>query len=167
MLAIAPALPVPPFAGTPTGTDYANIHDTPTRTTGTVPGTVTGQRSLDADLYLFRLGPYFDYRLTRKTSVQAGVGVAALVADSEFSFSEATTTALGTIARNGHSSETDVLFGPYLMGQFITEFSDQVQFFAGVQYYVLGDTSLTAGSKQAVLKMDQSLFVHAGLGFSF
>lgn len=162
-----PTLPNPPFAGTPTGTDYAAIHDTPTRTTGPVAGTVTGQRNLDADLYLFRLGPYLDYRLTRKISVQAGVGVAAVVTDSEFSFAEATTTAVGTIQRNGYSSETDVRFGPYLMGQVITALTDRVQIFAGVQFYMLGETSLTAGSKQAVLKLDESLFVHAGLGFSF
>lgn len=159
-------LPAPPFAGSPNGQN-AVIDETPVRTQGYVPGTISGSRNLHASLYSFRLGPYVDYRLTPYTSLQLGAGAAVVLVDSRFSFDETTTTAYGAIRRSGNASETEATFGPYLMGQFITEFAHNTHFFAGVQFYMLDDTSLLAGSKQATIKMDEALFVHAGISFGF
>ena len=97
----------------------------------------------------------------------AGSGAAAVIVDSRFSYAETITTGFGTFRRQGHVSDTDVRFGPYLMGQFITEFARHTFLFAGVQFYMLDESSLTDGRKEATLNLDRSLFVHAGLGFSF
>ena len=159
--------PAAPYRGSFNGPNTL-IDETPNRRTTTpVAATVAGYRRLTSDVYLFRLGPYFDYRLTPQTSLQAGVGAALALVDSRFSFKETTSTALGAIPRYGETSDTAARFGPYLMGQFITEFAKRTYLFAGVQFYMLGDDSLKVGSKEVELDFKQSLFVHAGLGFSF
>ncbi len=83
-------LPAAPYNGSFTGPG-AVIGTTPTRSTTLIPGgaVVTGNRSIDANLFDFHLGPNADVRLSKiGLWLQLGGGLAFGVADSRFAYSE-------------------------------------------------------------------------------
>ncbi len=141
----------------------------PGRQTQPSVATVGGMRTLDASLYGFRLGPYFEVPLAKRLTFGLSGGLALAVVDSEFSFSE-TKSVPGfnlTSQQSGRSSDSDLLAGGYVQGLLSLGLSDTVSLSAGVQYQSLGDFTQRAGVKEAKLDLGNSIFVTVGLGFSF
>ena len=141
---------------------------TTTRTEATLPGSLAGQRQIEASVYGFRLGPYFTRNLTEKLSLSLGGGLAIGLVHSDLNVNE-TLTVGGTFARQvtGTSTRSDVLVGGYVEGRVTCQLHDGISVFTGVQYQNVGVFSQTIAGKQADLDLSKSIFLVLGLSLSF
>lgn len=176
---------VPPYpVGTPPNTPYKGspgggypggggplISDIPTsRVTDIVPDgtTITGYRTLEAQAYGFRLGPYLEVPIDNKFSLNFSGGLAFAVVDSTFSYKEIVTVpGVGSTTRSDSGSRSDVMVGWYVSGAVSYALSDSVGLFAGVQYQDMGVYKQTESSKQAQLQLGGNIFLSLGISFSF
>jgi hypothetical protein len=128
--------------------------------------TVTGWRQLDADVYLFRLGPYLEFPLTGKLSLFINGGLNVAVGATEFSFAETVSYDGGPRAvRSGSGSQTDVLWGGYAGGGLAYAVNEQWGVFAGAQFQTAGRALNTQGGKEAVLDMGRTIVVTLGVSY--
>ena len=160
--------PLAPYSGSFNGPGPV-ISGTPTRATTVVPGgaTLTGKRGIRAAIYDFRVGPSVDLRLAKPLTLQLGGGLAQGVADSGFSFAETTTTATGTAAASGSAHDTGYLVGAYLETDLAYRFWRSASVFAGVEFEYLGEFQQAASGRSVRLDLSRTIFVKAGLQWSF
>lgn len=162
--------PLPPYSGplTPPGPLLA---DAPLSRTQTVqPGAVsiTGRRELEAELYGFRLGPYFELPLSRHFAAAVSGGLAVGVVDARIRYDETLTVgSLGPIRRSGSAAHTTALVGGFASVNLRWNLTETTHLFTGLQYQNVGQFTGRAGDKKAVLELGQSLFWTVGLGFRF
>ncbi len=159
-------VPPPGHRGTFSGGNQPVISDTPT-TRITEPATIRGTRNLRTDVFGFRLGPYFSFPMSDRTSFQMGGGFAAAIIESDFRFNEEVDTITQSVVFTGTDNKVDFLVGGYAMAQFITQLSEKVNVFGGVQFQSLGNFRQSAGNKDVRIDFSQAFFVHGGVGFSF
>ena len=178
--------PQPPYYGTyegpvPGGPNRPVISDTPVpQAATTVPNgaSITGERKVDADVYGFRVGPYFEIPLTRKLALTLSGGLAVASLNSQFKFNETVTMPginttlpggpqVNTVTRAGSSSRNDFLLGGYAAGSFSYAFTKSWSAFVGGQYQNVGRFSQQIAGKQADLDLSKSIFVTIGAGYSF
>ena len=138
------------------------------RTVLTQVTTITGQRKLDADIFLFRLGPYLEFPLTGKLSLFVNGGLNIAVGATEFSFTETVDFENATRAvRADAGSQTDVLVGGYVGGGLSYALNDRWDVLAGAQFQSAGRSINEQGGKQSVLDMGETVVVTIGVGYSF
>jgi hypothetical protein len=169
---IPPQAPPPAWAyeGTFLGPG-ALISDTPVRLPlTTIPGGAwtTGQRSLEASLYGWRLGPYVEFPFWKRFTFSLSGGLALGLVDSEFAVNEITSlTGAGTVANEGRDTQSELLAGVYVAGQFTFALSPSLDLSAGVQYQHLETFRQWMGHSEVYLNLDRGVFMTLGLGFSF
>jgi opacity protein-like surface antigen len=166
--------PPSPYAGTfegtaPGGGDPPRISDVPFRQVETLPGaTTTGSREIEAHMFSGRVGPYLEIPFTERFSVLLSGGLALAYVDSDFTFDEVITgLGMETTTQSGRDTTTDWMFGPYGEIKLDYQVTPHVSLFTSAQYHDLGSFSQSAGQKEAKLDMGGSLFVTAGVGFTF
>lgn len=138
------------------------------RTVVTDVTTITGRRELDADIYLFRLGPYVEFPLTEKLSLFVNGGLNIAVGATDFSFTETITFDNATRAvRKDTGSQTDVLVGGYAGGGLAYALNDRWGVLAGAQFQTAGRSINEQGGKQSVLDMGATIVVTVGISYSF
>lgn len=147
------------------------IGDTPTRTISTSKMPVTGTREFGADIFAFKLGPYFEVPLNHTFTLGLEGGVAMVYVYSKFQFNEQVANPItGTITTaKGNGNNQDVLFGGFVGSYITAALNDQWSLFAGAQLQDVGDythRNRTTG-EAAVLDLSQSIFFSAGIGYSF
>ena len=147
------------------------IGDVPTRSISSTAIPVTGTREFGADVFAFKLGPYFEVPLNHTFSLGLEGGVAMVYVYSKFQFNEQvanpSTGVITTVKGNGNNQ--DVLFGGFVGSYITAALNDQWSLFAGAQLQDVGDyvhRSRSTG-EAAVLDLSQSIFFTAGLGYSF
>jgi hypothetical protein len=136
---------------------------------------VYGKRSLDSDIYLFRLGPYAEIPIYKKLSAILSGGLTLAVADSTFSYNESVTiNGVGTASRSSSGSQTDFLVGGYVGLALSYAISEKVSAFAGFQYQAAGtavtDSKLVGNSlsqKEAVIDLGNAMVVTIGATYKF
>jgi hypothetical protein len=136
---------------------------------------VYGKRTLDSDIYLFRLGPYAEIPIYKKLSAIISGGLTLAVADSTFSYSESVTiNGVGTARRSSSGSQTDFLAGGYVGMALSYAISEKVSAFAGFQYQAAGtavtDSKLVRNSlsqKEAVIDLGNAMIVTIGATYKF
>lgn len=162
--------PVPPYAGTVAGPGPL-LGSTPNSSTiVTVPGGLltTGQRELDASVFAFKLGPYLDYKLTDHVVLTLSGGLSLAVVDSEFSFTEVNTiVGVGAQTFSGRNRTTDALVGGYASARVAWWLTDNVSVFGGLSYQNVGSFNQQAAGRNAKLDLGSTVFLNAGVGFSF
>jgi hypothetical protein len=159
--------PQAPYSGSFSGPGPL-IGDAPTRTAASTSLLVTGKRTLDAQLYGLRLGPYFELPITKRFAARLGAGLAVAVVSSDFSFNETAAFASGpSVSRSGSNSNNDILAGGYFSGQLSYAVTERTSFFAGAQYQYLGKSSQSAAGGAAVLDLSHGIFVTLGVRLSF
>ncbi len=159
--------PQAPYSGSFNGPGPL-LGDTPTEamTPYTVP--ITGQRTLDAQIYVLRAGPYCDFLFGKRWSGRLGGGLSIAVADTKYSFNETITIGSGRVVNNaGSSSGEEFQAGGYLEGKLLFALTHRTSLFAGAQYEYLGSFSRTAGNERAQLEMGSSVYVLFGVQFEF
>ena len=147
------------------------IGDVPTRTISAFKLPITGTREFGADLFAFKLGPYFEVPLNHTFSLGLEGGVAMVYVYSKFQFNEQVANPATGIITNvkGNGNNQDVLFGGYVGSYISAALNDQWTLFAGAQLQDVGDYTHRnhATGEAAVLDLSQSIFFTAGIGYSF
>ena len=127
------------------------------------------QQKFDGNLWGFRLGPYLELPLTEHWSVHLSGGLAAGLLDADVSWQETFTMpgGAGSVSRTGGGSNTGLLWGGYIGLQAQYQFNDRWGVEAGVQLQDLGVYDHNFGGRTAELDLSKSVFLHAGISFSF
>lgn len=157
---------------------YYGSFDGPGPLLGTVPSSqtrfqsgaasVTGRRTLDTDLFTWRLGPYFEWLVATPLSLQLGGGLAVAYLTSRFAYSETVILPeLDPVERSGARSSDGWLVGGYLETRVNVAVSGRVSVFTGVQYQHLGEFTQETDGKRARLDLRQGLLVHGGASVHF
>lgn len=159
------------FTGNPPPAQSIIIGDVPTRSISSVAIPVSGTREFGADVFAFKLGPYFEVPLNHTFALGLEGGVVMDYVYSKFQFNEQVANPItGTITNaKGNGNNQDVLFGGYVGSYISAALNDQWTLFAGAQLQDVGDyTHRNRGTGEAaVLDLSQSIFFTAGLGYSF
>jgi hypothetical protein len=135
--------------------------------------TIEGSRSLDSNVFSFRLGPYVEYPLSERFSLLFSGGLYLVVGDSHFEFREKVTivdpvTGIATIENHsGSSSQTDFLVGGYVGMNVMYSLTKNVDLFVGAQLQSAGRSVTHSSGKEAVLDMGKSVVVSIGASYSF
>ena len=163
------ATPGNPYQGSFDGPGFL-ISDTPlTSSTMLMPGgyTVSGSRTVDADLWGGRIGPVLDFSINDQLSVgfSAGLALGALIADA--SWNETILFGKSSVASAGGGSDSDLLLGWYAGGSISWSFAEHWSAQAGVQFQDLGKYSHNFGGRTVELDLSKSLFVTIGASYSF
>jgi len=121
------------------------------------------KRELNANLFGMRLGPYVDLPLGEKWMITLNGGFALVAVNSDFKFSD---SVLGRTAR-GSDSQTDLLPGGFVGAKVSFQVAPSTRIFAGAEYQAVGDFTQDAGGRRARLDLGNSVFMRAGVSFSF
>jgi hypothetical protein len=128
----------------------------------------TGNRQFDADIYGFRVGPYLELPLDDRWAVSLSGGLALLSVNSDFNFRETVTMAdRPAQTRRGNGSNSDILPGGYIGGNFLYAVRENVNLFAGAQFQTAGTYSHKESGKEVEMDLGKSVFINLGVGFSF
>ncbi len=135
--------------------------------------TIVGSREIDANIFMFRLGPYAEYPLSDKFSAQFGAGLYMVVGDTHFMFHETVTIVdpVTGVARTAHHSgdgwDMDFLVGGYVGANIAYAITDDVGVFVGAQFQGAGRSVNTQKGKESVLDLGESVVVSIGASYSF
>lgn len=136
----------------------------------TIPGgaTVTGTRKFDADLFGFRVGPYFEFPISEKVTAGLSGGFALVYVNSKFSYNETVSiTGLPTVTTSNSAWHDDWLPGGYVAGNISVALSDKWALTAGAQFEDVGKYKQVLDGKKATLDLSQAIFVTLGVTYSF
>lgn len=178
--ATAPAV-IPPagydgVAASPFGPRIENVPSGPRVTTLIAGGlTSTGPRSVNADLFALKLGPYYELPLCTKCSITLSGGLVLAAISSQFSFQEvnniASINAFGAAATSqtfaGSNDKMALLPGGFADLRANYSLNDRWSVFAGGQYQYLSSFSQSASGRTAKLDFGKTLLVHFGASYSF
>lgn len=160
--------PTAPYAGTYQGPGVS-IGDAPTRTFFQQEAAFTGTRRLETTAFGMRFGPNVEIPLGKPLWMQLSGGLYVLYSDTDFSYDETVTfQGLSQAAHQSASaSQQDWTFGGYLRGQILWAFSPHWGIYGNVEYLLIDDIKITAGSNQAALDFGDSFGFSLGLAWSF
>jgi len=156
--------PAAPYAGTyePGPFGSPSIVATPTR----YP--VNMEASFDASIYGLKLGPYFQFPVTKRLAFALNGGFALLLSETEFTIRQSVAVASPlNYTSTLKSSEFVALPGAYVGGRLLLTVSDSVNVFTGLEYESTGHHSQTLGSKRINLDFWNSVYWTFGVSYSF
>ena len=167
-------LPVDPNTGRPVVPPIAPYAQPDPRGPGALIGDtlprdpVTIVSDLDAAIYGFKVGPYFEYPLAQRVSLTVSGGFALLIADSSFRVRQSVSiasplSASGTLTR----SEVGVLPGAYVGGRLSLAVSDSAAVFTGLQYESTGHHAQSLGNKRVEIDFWNAVYWTFGFSYSF
>jgi hypothetical protein len=157
-----------PYQGSFQGPGFV-INGTPTRssTVSLGSGTILAQQHFDANLWGFRVGPYIEYPFTKKFNLHLTGGLAMGLLDGEASWKETLTLGAFSTTQSGGGHDLNVLFGYYIGLDANYQLNDRWGMDAGVQFQDLGTYDHNFGGRTVELDLSRSIFVHAGISYSF
>lgn len=157
--------PQPPYHGSFEGPGPI-IGDDPTRTIS--PATARGIRKIGANVYAFRMGPYFETPLSKRFAVSLSGGLSLAAIQSDFRFQETVVPTVGATAlRSGKDSKDDLLAGAYAAATVSCTINKSWSAYAALQYQYLGRYSQTLSDKEATVDLAKNINLTVGVGFSF
>jgi hypothetical protein len=139
-------------------------------TTALIPGgaTITGHREFNADVWGFRLGPYFEFPLGERVNLALSGGLAVGLIDGSASWTEsAFITGGGFASGSGKGHDFSVLCGGYLSAKVAWQVSERWSVEGGLQYQLLGNYEHNLGGRTVQLDLSRSIFVTVGAGYRF
>jgi len=127
------------------------------------------QQKFDGNLWGLRLGPYIEMPLTERLSLHLSGGLAAGLLDANASWRETFTVADtgASVSRTGGGDDANVLWGYYVGLQAQYQFNNRWGVEVGAQYQDLGVYDHNFKGRTAEVDLSKSVFVHAGVSFSF
>lgn len=161
--------PGAPYQGGYSGPGFL-LNSSPSSSVNAIPGaTITAHQHFESTLWGFRLGPYLEAPVTEKLSFHVSGGLAAGILDASADWKETVTLPMGggSTTTRGSGSDTSVLWGYYVGADAIYRFNQRWGVDVGVQFQDLGTYDHNFGGRTAELDLSHSLFVQAGLSFSF
>jgi hypothetical protein len=127
---------------------------------------LTGYQKLSGQMFSLRLGPFAEWKLTHKLSLAASVGLTLAPTMVDYDFSETAILAGGgTITESGHSSKTELLYGPYVGAMLRYDLTKCWGIYVGARFQNLNDLDQSIGGRTA--RLDQSATVYGTAGVSW
>jgi len=149
--------------------------------TGTVGATtavpnavsVSGQRQVDANLFGFKLGPYWEYPVCDKFSVSASAGGLVMVVDDHVNWSE--TVAINTATTSGYwtggsavSAESVGVTGGFYVGMDAAwRLGKDWSLVGGAKWVDAGTYNHNLGAGHMALDFRQAISLNLGLNYHF
>ena len=165
------ATPGFPYLSTFNGPGFT-IGNTPVssiQSLGTV-GNVTGSRSLEADLWGARLGPYLEYYLdadeTFSLGLSGGLALGYLTTDAAWN-ETVTFNDSSTLTDTGSGSDSSIQVGFYVGANALWRLDENWGVMGSVQYQNLGSYDKVFGTRKVELDLSKSIFVTVGVSYSF
>lgn len=161
--------PGAPYHGSYSGPGFL-LSDQYTTATTLTPGTlVQAQQHFYANLWGFRLGPYLETALTEKLALHLSAGVSLGIVDARADWRESVILPGGSVYSAGSGSGTDasVMWGCYAGADAVYRFNERWALDVGIQFQDLGIYKHNFGGREAQLDLSRSLFLQAGLSYSF
>lgn len=142
----------------------------PSRANSVIPkgAEVQGTRSLTADLFSLRIGPYLEIPITDRISTTLGAGAAIVYVQSEFHYRE--TVSIPNVGLAEHSAsghDNGWVFGWYAGLSVSAEVKKNWRVIAGAQFQSVEDYTHKEGGKKAILRMGEACFFNLGVAYSF
>jgi hypothetical protein len=162
--------PSAPYEGSYQGPGFLINSQPISSVTTLVPGaTFLAQQHFDANLWGFRLGPYIEYPFTEKLSLHLSGGLAVGLLDGEANWKESLVVpgVVGATTTTGGGSDTSLLWGYYIGLDAAYQINDRWGVEVGVQFQDLGTYDHNFGGRQLELDLSRSLFIQAGISYSF
>ena len=142
----------------------ALLGDTPTRTVAS--NVQSSNQKLSGQVYGLRLGPFAEWNFTPQWSLSTSVGLSLAPAYVDYDFSETNRLAGGgTSVARGHSSKSELLYGPYVGAMLRYDFTERWGVYVGAQFQSLTDLDQSIGARTA--RLDQSATVYGTVGVSW
>jgi hypothetical protein len=161
------ATPDDPFTGTFTGPN-AVLTSTPSGSTfSSAPGSISGNRKVDADIFGFRVGPYIEFPLGTNFNLSLSGGFAGAVLDVNANWNETLTVGTTQYPFSGSGHDSGWRMGGYIAATAEYEFVKDWSLTGGVQFQSLGNYERTISGRDLEIKLSSSLFVTLGLGYKF
>jgi hypothetical protein len=133
--------------------------------------TLLVQQAFDADLWGIRLGPYIEYMPSEKWNLHLSGGLALGILDADASWKETLTVPGGgpgsSTSVSGSGNDVALLAGFYVGLDAEYKFNDRWSVQAGVQYQDIGAYNHNFGGRTVGLDLSNSIFVQAGVSYSF
>jgi hypothetical protein len=158
-----------PYQGTFQGGNFVLNVPPLSSTTAALPNAnFIVQQKFNANLWGIRLGPYLEMPLSERWSLHLSGGLAVGLLDGNVSWNEQLAIPGGpTLTRAGSGDDTKFLCGYYVGLSAAYQFNDRWGLEAGVQFQDLGVYDHNFGGSRVELDLSKSVFVHAGVSFSF
>jgi hypothetical protein len=161
--------PSAPYHGTYSGPGFL-LGDQYTTSTTLTPGTlVQAQQHFYANLWGFRLGPYLETSLTEKLALHLSGGVSLGIVDARADWRE--TVILpgggGFSSMSGSGTDASVMWGCYVGADAVYRFNERWALDVGIQFQDLGIYKHNFAGREAELDLSRSLFIQAGISYSF
>jgi hypothetical protein len=162
-------LPSAPYTGGPDAAGRANINDVPTDLGDeTVAGTVTGDRKLDGILYNFRVGPLVRWEFYPRWTLNGSAGGVFGIFDAEYQFNETITPITGAAINNrGKFGSSDITYGGYAGAVVMYDTGAYWEAYLGAHFMSLKDGEVESFGRSATMHLDSSVFITAGINWSF
>ena len=126
---------------------------------------LTSNQKLSGQLFGIRLGPFAEWNFTPQLSLDASVGLTLAPTMIDYDFSEtASLPGGGTYAASGHTSSTELLYGPFLGAMLRYDFNKHWGIYVGAQFQNLNNMDISSGTHTA--RLDQSATVYGTMGVS-
>lgn len=162
--------PGDPYQGSFGGPGFVINTPPASSVTTLIPGaTFLAQQHFDANLWGIRLGPYVEMPLSEKWSLHLSGGLALGLLDGTASWKETITLpgGGGSTTKSGGGDDLDLLCGYYIGLNAAYQFNEKWGVEAGVQFQDLGTYNHDFGGRTVELDLSGSIFIHAGVSYSF
>ncbi|HEX7654591.1 MAG TPA: hypothetical protein VF607_13870, partial [Verrucomicrobiae bacterium] len=166
----------PPMAGLPYQGSYGGpgfVLNYPAQSTASSLGSASllVQQSFDANLWGFRLGPYIEYMPSEKFCLHLSGGLAVGLLEAQASWQETLTMPGGgpnsVTSLRGGGDDVAVLGGFYVGLDAQYKFDKDWSVEGGVQFQDIGTYNHNFGGRVVELNLSRSIFLHAGISYSF
>ncbi|HZF02075.1 MAG TPA: hypothetical protein VE344_09295 [Methylomirabilota bacterium] len=158
----APVPPPPGFQGSFNGNPGDPVISVPP--ISSTPGAFLSHDDFNGDLFGGRLGPYAEIPLTEKLALRASGGLAIGLLYSSMSWQQ-TMVSVGSMSGGGNNF--DVLWGGYASLDATYQLSERWGLDVGAQFQDIGKFNHSYQGRGVELDLSQSLFVEAGVSYSF
>ncbi len=160
-----------PYEGDFTHGNFSIFYPRTGTSTSLSSATLLVQQDFDANLWGFRVGPYIEYMPSEKWNLHLSGGLAVGLLSAEASWKETLTVPGGgpnaSTSVSGGGDDVALLAGFYIGLDAEYKFNERWSVEAGVQYQDIGNYNHDFGGRSVELDLSQSVFVHAGISYSF
>lgn len=134
----------------------------------TTTGTLTGSRTVEANVMDFRLGPNLQWHLGGRWAASVGGGFALGLVTGNYSFDESLAyESGGTTSNSGTLSSTELVYGGYAEALVYFRAEENSEIYVGARYVSMGDATFSGGGREVRLKLGNGLFLAAGIHWIF
>lgn len=163
----ATTIPGAPYSGGFNSAGRPVIDDNPTRSVMTTPGTITGSRGLEADMFQFRIGPLIRWEMAPRWTLNGSVGGALALVDANYVFDEIISSGTTTAPNKGKFGDLETVYGGYAGAVVMYDSGHFWEAYLGAHFLTMSDAEVTSPGRSARIDFSAAIFLTAGINWSF